>query len=199
MKREKLNSRYSRYCNLLYCYFYSGVFLPSGPDAFAGTCSGVICALKRETAATLSATRSSEGLGKASNIFDHQTGTESGTEEQKDSWWSVDLGCNHRLAITHYELRHGKKGDESLLSYWKLEGSTDASNWETLETKRDRDNHFKPTRPFYTGRWIVEGKKRRAFRHFRIFQTRRNEPSGKYGIFLSGIELYGALFEIKEI
>ena len=154
--------------------------------------------MKRETAATLSATRSSDKLGKASNIFDHQTGTESGTEEKKDSWWSVDLGCNHRLVITHYDLRHGKKGDESLLSYWQLEGSTDASNWETLETKREKNNHFQPTHPFYTGRWIVEGK-RRAFRHFRIFQTRRNESSGKYGIFLSGIELYGALFEIKEI
>ena len=110
--------------------------------------------MKRDSSASskLLATRSSEGPGKASDIFDHQKGTISGTEEKEGSWWSIDLGPSFRLA------------------------------------------KFTAPPPFYTGTWSVGGEVG-AFRYFQIFQTGRNS-SHKYGIYLSGIELFGMLLYI---
>lgn len=175
--------------------FESRVFLPTGKE-FATNCPGIICNLKRDATSKLLASRSSDGPGKASDIFDHQKGTTSGTEERKDSWWSIDLGSCHRLVITHYSLRHGKRDGESVLTHWQLEGSNDGINWKELETNHKRGDppRFRNPYPYYTGTWSVESKVG-AFRFFRIFQTGRNS-SHKYGIYLSGIELFGVLFNI---
>lgn len=183
-----------RYFSCLF-FFILGVFLPTGKE-FATNCPGVICNLKRDVTSKLHASRSSDGPGKASDIFDHQKGTTSGTEERKDSWWSIDLGSSHRLVITHYSLRHGKRDGESVLTHWQLEGSNDGMNWKKLETnyKRADPPRFRDPHPYYTGTWSVEGKMG-AFRFFRIFQTGRNS-SHKYGIYLSGIELFGVLLNI---
>ena len=171
-----------------------GVFLP-GEKAFHN-CSGVICALKRDVSAKPIATRSSGGPGNASDIFDHRQGTTSGTKEMKGSWWCIDLGKNHLLVITHYALRHGRSDGKSILRQWQLEGSNDGISWKTLETTNNRDNppQFRDSRPFLAGTWSVEDKVG-AFRFFRILQTGRNS-SGKYGIYLSGVELYGMLLDV---
>ena len=47
---------------------------------------------------------------------------------------------------------------------------------------------------YCTCTWAIYGELN-AFRYFRIFQTGKNS-SAKFGIFLSGIELYGVLVEI---
>lgn len=187
---KRLHEELKKYIN-----FESRVFLPTGKE-FATNCPGVICSLKRDASSKLLASRSSDGPGKASDIFDHQKGTTSGTEERKDSWWSIDLGSCHRLVITHYSLRHGKRDGESVLTHWQLEGSNDGMNWKKLETNHKRGDppRFRDPHPYYTGTWSVEGKMG-AFRFFRIFQTGRNS-SHKYGIYLSGIELFGVLLNI---
>lgn len=169
---------------------------------FQKKCCGVLCALK--PSGKLIAKRSSERKQEknvqnapANCVFDHSTGTTSGTDEGKDSWWSVDLGSKHRLFLSHYELRHGKPGADSLLTEWQLQGSIDEAinSWENIETIFDKsDPQFSNSDRYISGRWSVGGK-RKAYRYFRIKQTRVNK-SGKYGIFLSGIELYGTLLNI---
>ena len=182
--------------SVFFCLFFllSGVFFPTGNE-FAGNCPGVVCFLKRDASAKLHASRSSDGPGEASDILNHKKGAISGTAERENSWWSIDLSLSHRLVITHYSLRQGKRHGESALTDWKLEGSYDGMNWEELKTSPfRRDPQFTSTSPFYTGTWSVRGEIP-AFRFFRIFQTRRNS-SGKYRIYLSGIELFGVLLNI---
>ena len=183
------------YVVILFIYFLlSGVFLPTGKE-FAGNCPGVICFLKRDASVKLRASRSSDGPGEASDILNHKKGAISGTAERENSWWSIDLGLSHRLIITHYSLRQGKRHGESALTDWQLEGSCDGKNWEELKTIcNGKDPQFVAPPPFYTGTWSVGGEIP-AFRLFRIFQMGRNS-SGRYGIHLSGIELYGVLLNI---
>ena len=172
----------------------TGAFLPSGKEFCSST--GVLSTLNRDSSVKLVATRSSEGPGKASDIFHHSKGRESGTAAIKGSWWCVDLGENRRLVITHYALRHGKKDGESILREWQLQGSIDGLMWTDLNTAKDANDplQFRDPSPYFTGRWTVNGEVR-AFRYFRILQTGRNS-SGKYGIYLSGLELYGTLAKI---
>ena len=177
----------------LFIYFFllSDIFSPTGNE-FTGNCSGVICFLKRDASAKLHASRSSDGSGEASDILNHEKSAISGTAESANSWWSIDLGLSHRLVITHYSLRQGKRDGESALTEWELEGSHDGENWEKIKTiYNEEDPQFAAPPPFYTGTWSVE-KGIAAFRFFRILQTGGNS-SGKYGIYLSGIELFGVL------
>lgn len=106
------------------------------------------------------------------------------------------MGENHRLAITHYDLRHGKRDGESILRKWQFHGSIDGLNWMNLKSAQDPKDHpqFRDPPPYYTGRWSIVGEVR-AFRYFRILQTGTNS-AGKYGIYLSGLELYGILVKI---
>ena len=168
----------------------TGAFLPSGKEFSSPT--GVLSTLNRDDSVKLVATRSSDGPGEASDIFCHRTGKESGTAAIKDSWWCVDLGENYRLVITHYALRHGKKDGEAILKRWKLQGSTDGITWTDINYSPDPSQFCVP-HPYFTGSWTVEGEVG-AFRYFRILQTGRNS-SGKYGIYLSGVELYGTLIK----
>ena len=136
--------------------------------------------------------RSSDGPGGASDILNHEKSAIRETAESANSWWSIDLGLSHRLVVTHYSLRQGKRYGESALTDWQLEGSHDGKNWKELKTiYYGKDSQFFVPPLFYTGTWSVGGEIP-AFRFFRIFQTGRNS-SGKYGIYLSGIELYGVL------
>ena len=138
------------------------------------------------------ASRSSDETGEASDVFNHEKGTISGTKQEKGSWWSIDLGPSFRLVITHYSLRQGQVDGASALTRWKLQGSNDKMNWEELETIYNKDDvQFTAPSPFYTGTWSVGGEVG-AFRYFRVFQT-GNNSSKKYGIYLSGIELFGML------
>ena len=174
----------------------SGVlnFLPTEKE-FAGNYPGVISFLKREAFTKLRASRSSDGPGEASYILNHKKGAISGTTERENSWWSIDLGLSHRLIITLYSLRQGKRHGESVLADWQLEESHVENNWEELKTiYNGKDPQFVAPPPFYTGTWSVGGEIP-AFRFLRIFQTGRNS-SGKYGLYLSGIELYGVLLNI---
>ena len=122
-------------------------------------------------------------------------GAISGTAERENSLWSIDLGLSHRLIITQYSLRQGKRHGESAFTDWQLEGSHDGKNWKELKTiYYGKDSQFFAPPLFYTGTWSVGGEIP-AFRFLRIFQTGRNS-SGKYGLYPSGIELYGVLLNI---
>lgn len=168
------------------------VISPTGKQ-FGHNCLGVICFLKRESA-ELRAYRSSDGPGNAVDIFDHRRGTSSGTAGFKDSWWSIDLGPGNKLVITNCSLRDGKMNGDSALINWQLKGSNDGKNWEEFENcnnMKDPQCKCDDRSVFRTSLWSFRGEMK-PFRFFRIFQTGFNS-SGKYGIFLSGIELYGVL------
>ena len=81
----------------------------------------------------------------------------------------------------------------SFLLNWRLEGSLDGEGWKTLR-RHDSDRGLKGNDRYQTSTWAVDGNSS-AFRYFRIFQTEKNS-SGNFGIFLSGIELYGVLIEM---
>ncbi|XP_067022585.1 uncharacterized protein [Acropora muricata] len=175
--------------------------------------NGVVYALVRNswsptdsTQASITATRSSDGEGKAIDILENRVDREivCGTMAERESWWCVDLTENYALYLTHYTLRHGLKTSFSHLLNWRLEGSHDGQSWETLRT-HDNDRGLKGKDPYYTCTWAIGGKNpakivgdtrwKKAFRYFRIFQTGKHSCGG-FGIFLSGIELYGVLVEI---
>ena len=173
-----------------------GAFLPGASGTEFSSPGGVLATLNRDgSAAKPVATRSSDGLGEASDIFNHSKGKESGTNAEERSWWCVDLGENYRLVITNYALRNGKEDDEEVLKRWKLQGSIDGHNWTDLHTSDPRDPlKFCAPSPYFTGAWSVKGEVG-AFRFFRILQTGVNS-SGRYGIHLSGVELYGVLTKL---
>ena len=152
--------------------------------------------MNKDASAKLVATRSSDGSGEPSDIFDHKKGKESGTDAKQNSWWCVDLGEKNRLFITHCALRHGKEDFKATLQQWQLQGSMDGRTWTNLKTSHDPTFHtpFLAPHPYPTGRWTVQGEVG-AFRYFRIWQTGKHS-SGKYGIYLSGVELYGVLIKM---
>ena len=163
--------------------------------------NGVVYTLVRNfgrlnsTQARIIATRSSDQVGKATDILENRVDKEivSGTMAQEESWWCVDLTENYALYLTHYTLRHGYNNSLSFLLNWRLEGSLDGHNWKTLRS-HDGDRGLKGKERYQTFTWRIDGKSN-ASRYFRILQTGKNS-TGNFGIFLSGIELYGVLVKI---
>jgi len=166
--------------------------------------NGVVYALKNKldrmnpSRTSIIATRSSDERGTAKLILENELEGEvvNTTMAEPFSWWCVDLTENYVLYLTHYTLRHGQKHKSSFLSNWQLEGSVDECEWTTLKNhKNDRGLADCKTDSIYcTCTWAVD-EHRNAFRYFRILQTGKNS-SGRHGICLSGIELYGVLVEI---
>lgn len=138
-------------------------------------------------------TRSSDEQGDAIDLLRNQRGTISGTKDEERSWWCVDLTDKYALYLTHYTLRHGRDNGMSIMRNWRLEGSLDGRTWKPLK-KHENDRGLKDPFPYYTATWMVDGELG-AFRYFRIFQTGKNS-SGRFNIFLSGIELYGVLIDM---
>lgn len=139
------------------------------------------------------ASRSSDKEGSARDLLDHEhiKKKRSCTEAEKESWWRVELSKKYSLYLTHYTLRHGRDNGDSFLRNWQLEGSLDGSTWKVLK-KHNNDNSLrKPSS--YTATWSVE-EETGAFRFFQIVQTGKNS-SKDFGIYLTGMELYGVLLK----
>lgn len=139
-------------------------------------------------------TRSSHDQGHAIDLLEIRKGSLSCTKDEERSWWCVDLGRDYALFLTHYTLRHGRDNGLSVIRHWRLEGSLDGRSWRTLKN-HENDRGLKGSYPFYTGTWSIDGQIA-AMRYFRIFQTGKNS-SGRHGLYLSGLELYGVLLELE--
>jgi E3 ubiquitin-protein ligase HECTD1 len=121
-------------------------------------------------------------------LHKHDGGTLNCTNNEPNSWMSVDLGEGRSLVVNYYSLRHG--GDDGrLLRAWVLEGSNDGSNWIVLRAHTNDDSL--PREAFSVAAWKVEGAAQ-ACRHFRIRQTGRNSR-GFHFLGCAGIELWGRL------
>ena len=136
--------------------------------------------------------RSSDGPGEAFDVLSNRKGPTCGTKEEPRSWWWIDLGEKNLLFVTHCTLTHKK--EDPTLPKWKLQGSTDGRDWKPLQITRKEE--LKDA-SYLTATWCVDGKVN-AYRYFKIVQTAKNSD-GKHGIFLSGIELYGVLLEIRPL
>lgn len=159
--------------------------------------NGVVYALATKysrTTSFITATRSSDELGDASDILRNQiqSGFLSATKNEKRSWWCVDLTENYALQLTHDTLRHGNNTTLSYLVSWERSLVGDKHSWKTLKT-HTIDDGLEGIVPYKTCTWVVD-ENSEAFRFFRIFQT-GNNSSARRGIFLSGIELYGVLIK----
>ena len=141
----------------------------------------------------VSASRSSDEVGSATDLLErcHKQGKISGTKNVKESWSCVALSEKYSLYLTHYTLRHGLGNGGSFLRNWQLEGSFDGSTWEVLKKHHNDSKLCEPSS--YTATWPIEGEVG-AYRFFRVFQKGKNS-SNEYGIYLSGIELYGVLMK----
>ena len=111
------------------------------------------------------------------------------TVDMPDAWIKLDLGDN-RLQPTHYTLRHFTDSNSDALRSWRLEASSNGSDWTTL-LNHQKDGNLPEKGGSYT--WSLPSVTK-TFRLFRVICTGPNS-SENYTLSCSGIELYGTLFE----
>ncbi|EFJ48857.1 hypothetical protein VOLCADRAFT_48365, partial [Volvox carteri f. nagariensis] len=108
------------------------------------------------------------------------------------SWWQVDLGEQHQLAITYYTLRHD--GSQDFVRSWVLQGSHDLAVWVDLK-RHSNDTTIKV--PGQYASWPVIGPAAAVpYRAFRLLLTAPNaspNPASRHNFCLSNLELYGFL------
>ena len=146
----------------------------------------------RKSKVHIGATRSSDGQGEAFDVLRNRKGSTRSTKQKPNSWWSIDLGEKNLLCVTHCALIHKRK--DPTLTSWELQGSIDGHDWMTLDKTKENESS---SSSHFTVTWCVDGKVG-AYRYLKIVQTAHNSR-GIYGIFLSGIELYGVLLEKRPL
>ncbi|GFR52255.1 hypothetical protein Agub_g14789, partial [Astrephomene gubernaculifera] len=108
------------------------------------------------------------------------------------SWWQVDLGEPHQLAITYYTLRHD--GSSDFARSWVLQGSHDLATWVDLK-RHSNDTSIKL--PGQYASWPVIGPAAAVpYRAFRLLLTAPNaspNSASRLNFCLSNLELYGFL------
>jgi len=106
-----------------------------------------------------------------------------------NAWFEVDFK-QHRVAPTHYSLRHYASWDAEALRSWTLEGSVDGAQWHLLST---HENDTALAAKGATHTWRVNGLwPSMFFRFMRITQRGPNSNKHHY-LALSGFEVYGQL------
>ncbi|KAJ4459434.1 putative E3 ubiquitin-protein ligase HECTD1 [Paratrimastix pyriformis] len=144
----------------------------------------------------VTATRSSEQAGKASDLTGRQPCT-SYTSNQPNSWWQVDLGAGRLFTPTRYTLRHSNRPANVVwrLQSWRLEGSVDGAegSWRTLDEHANEPNAL-PILADAMVTFAVAPERAFPARHFRVLMTGPS-PNGGHHLMLSGLEMYGTLVE----
>lgn len=133
--------------------------------------------------------------GDPTSLF-FQDPSEFWTKDVPASWVQLDLGPNRAVVPTFYTVRHGGTFKADSLRTWDFQGSVDGTGWSLL---RRHVNDESLNDLFATHTWPIEGQTK-AYRLFRILQTGHNSSNHNF-LVLSGLELYGALYEgnIEEI
>eukprot|EP00890_Picochlorum_soloecismus_P001745 jgi/Picsp_1/2571/NSC_00802-R1_btb poz domain-containing protein len=110
-------------------------------------------------------------------------------DDYLESWWTIDLGEEHRLRCTRYIIRHD--GSSDYLRTWCLLGSIDGLNWMTLSTHQN-DVSLKISGQYAS--WPVRSRPER-FRFFKLLQTQANvDGPNPWHVSLSYIDFYGDFF-----
>ncbi len=109
-----------------------------------------------------------------------------------NSWFEIDFK-QHRVAPSHYSLRHYSSWDTEALRNWTLEGSVDGAQWHLLSTHID-DKALNAKGATHT--WRMNGLwPGMFFRFLRITQRGLNSNNHHY-LALSGFEVYGHLAKV---
>jgi len=116
--------------------------------------------------------------------------TELWTKDVPASWFCIDFGPTRKARPTYYTLVHGGNYEADILRTWYFQGSSDGETWTPL---RKHLNDFSLSGKFQSFSWPVDGAQT-AYRFFRILQTSHNSSNRNF-LVLSGIEIYGELFE----
>jgi hypothetical protein len=134
---------------------------------------------------------SSIHVGDPARLVEHDGRTVNYTNNDANSWVSVDLGKGRSLVPSNYCLRHGYHGNGLFrLRSWDFEGSNDDNHWTVLRAYKN-DNSL-PDQGFSVAAWKVEGVNQ-AYRYFRIMMTGNNSHGPNHTLCCAGIELYGRL------
>ncbi|KAJ7363169.1 hypothetical protein OS493_011447 [Desmophyllum pertusum] len=153
--------------------------------------------------------RTSGGSGKTEQLLEYFKPEPSctGIGKNVNSWWGVDFGENYTLLLKDYTLRHGTTDGQFVLSNWRIEGKLDGpldsnDDWTMLKehTNEIWDDSRSIPSPYMTKTWHIEDVNlvNRPFRYFRIVQLNKSRKKGNISfdrIYLSGMELYGDLYE----
>lgn len=109
------------------------------------------------------------------------------TKPALNSWFEIDFK-QHRVAPSHYSLRHYSSWDTEALRHWTLEGSVDGAQWHLLST---HENDKALAAKGATCTWRLNGLwPSMFFRFLRITQRGPNSNQHNY-LALSGFEVYG--------
>ena len=140
----------------------------------------------------LTVSASSLGTGHESYLV-AQDPEELWTEDVPASWFCIDLGVHRAVVPTYYTLRHGGQYPTDFPRTWDLQGTTDGKDWTVLK-KHTSDKSFREA--FQSCSWEINASK--AYRKFRVLQT-GHSSRGRNFLLLSGIELYGELYEYQDV
>jgi len=173
---------------------------------------------------SLIVTRSSDGVGKASditgrdNVSCHTSGKKcndckrpsaslsrgNGERLECSQWWMIDFGKSGRVRPSKYSLRHGCPNNGWALRSWRLEASIDGQNWVVLRTHQ---NDCSLDAAFGNATWAVDNN----FSESTTYSIEKvNLQSGPYRylciintgmnstgtdhVALSGMEVYGEFY-----
>ena len=118
------------------------------------------------------------------------------TNNEPNSWMSVDLGEGHAVVPTHYCLRHDENSGY-VLRNWTLEGKGAGPDDDWQQIRRHDNDQTMAAQAHSVGAWPVDPGGR-AFRHFRIRQhgpNNRGTQNDSNHLMCCGFEVYGELHE----
>lgn len=112
------------------------------------------------------------------------------SQPNQDQWFVIDF-LDRRIVPTKYTLRHYSSYDTEALRNWRLEGSTDGTNWVCLREHRD-DQSLKAKGQPHTWDITSTTQPAESYSKFRIFMFGKNSNDHWY-LALSGFEIYGRM------
>ncbi|KAJ4455792.1 putative E3 ubiquitin-protein ligase HECTD1 [Paratrimastix pyriformis] len=144
----------------------------------------------------VTATRSSEQAGKASDLTGRQPCDSFTNSDPAPSWWQVDLGAGRLFTPTRYILRSCSTPDYVGFrpQSWRLEGSLDGADgsWRTLDERPSDDQTALPECPDAMATFAVARERAFPARRFRVLMTGPTF-NGCQNLVLGGLEMCGYL------
>jgi len=166
---------------------FSSIFDTNGAVYFIGTNYLADSFTNPHTSGRVVCDRISNGQGTPTQLVsrayeDSYSGNTSG------SWISIDLGAARSLKVNHYSLS-GATSTGSYLRSWKLQGSSDNSNWTDLDTQTSNatiNGASQSVDVAVAGQTVF-------YRYLRILLSSGGASDGTNYLVCSDFEFYGTL------